>query len=287
MEAAFAELPLALFTTLAPAGAGAFIALACVFFAASFTDEQLKKIDRMTAIPLVVVLIGFACSFAHLASPLNAINAFNGLGSSPLTNEIAVGSVFVVVAIVYWIVALTGKLKGSARKIFAAIVAVVAIVFACFTGMAYMMDTIASWNSPLLPFEILGFSLAGGAAFAALVLALSGAIDGALGRQGKNVVLIVGGLGVLFGAIAAGAQIGGVANLSNAVISGADLVAEALPVLIVGIVCLLATAAPLFVSVLGKGSVSIAALAVVLALAGIFCLRLAFYATQLSVGLAC
>ena len=31
MEAAFAELPLALFTTLAPMGAGAFIALALAF----------------------------------------------------------------------------------------------------------------------------------------------------------------------------------------------------------------------------------------------------------------
>ena len=81
MEAAFAELPLALFTTLAPAGAGAFVALACAFFAASFTDEQLKKIDRMTFIPFVVVLMGFACSFAHLASPLNAVNALNGFGS--------------------------------------------------------------------------------------------------------------------------------------------------------------------------------------------------------------
>ena len=96
MEAAFAELPLALFTTLAPAGAGAFIALACVFFAASFTDEQMRKIDRMMLIPLAAVIVGFACSFAHLASPLNAIHAFAGFGTSPLTNEIVVGSVFVV-----------------------------------------------------------------------------------------------------------------------------------------------------------------------------------------------
>ena len=282
MEAAFAELPLALFTTLAPAGAGAFVALACAFFAASFTDEQLKKIDRMTFIPFVVVLVGFACSFAHLASPLNAVNALNGFGSSPLTNEIVMGSVFVA----YLIVALTGKLKGAARKGFAAVVAVFAVVFACFTGFAYMMDTIASWNSPLLPLSIIGFCFAGGASFAALVLALSGSMDG-LGRQGKNLVLIVGGLGILLGAVAAGVQVGSVANLSNAVVSGADLVAEAIPVLVIGIVCLLATAAPLFIAVLGKGKVAMAGLAVVLALVGIFCLRLAFYATQLSVGLAC
>lgn len=287
MEAAFAELPLALFTTLAPAGAGAFIALACVFFTTSFTDEQLKKIDRMTLIPLIVVLLGFACSFAHLASPMNAINAFAGFGSSPLTNEIAVGSVFVVVAIVYTLVALTGKLAGGARKAFSALVAVVAVVFACFTGLAYMMDTIASWNSPLLPLEILGFSLVGGASFAALTLALAGTMGDALGRQGKNMLLIVAGVGALLGVFAAGAQIGGVSSMSNAVISGADLVAEALPLLIVGIVCVLAAAGVLFIVCLGKGSVPLAGLAVALALVGIFCLRLAFYATQLSVGLAC
>ena len=159
-------------------------------------------------------------------------------------------------------------------------------MFACFTGFAYMMDTIASWNSPLLPLSIIGFCFAGGASFAALVLALSGSMDG-LGRQGKNLVLIVGGLGILLGAVAAGVQVGSVANLSNAVVSGADLVAEAIPVLVIGIVCLLATAAPLFIAVLGKGKVTMAGLAVVLALVGIFCLRLAFYATQLSVGLAC
>lgn len=287
METAFAELPLALFTTLAPAGAGAFIALACVFFAASFTDEQMKKIDRMTLIPLVVVLIGFACSFAHLASPQNAVHAFAGFGTSPLTNEIVAGSVFVVVAIVYEIVALTGKLKGAARKGFAAVVALVAIVFACFTGAAYMMDTIVSWNSPLVPAEILGFSLVGGAAFASLVLALSGAIGKEMGRQGKNILLIVGGVGALLGVFAAGAQVGGVANLSNAIFSGADLVAEAVPVLVIGIVCVLAAAGVTFVVVLGKGLVPVAWLAVVLALVGIFCLRLAFYATELSVGLAC
>lgn len=287
METAFAELPLALFTTLAPAGAGAFIALACVFFAASFTDEQLKKIDRMTLIPLAAVLIGFACSFAHLASPMNAIHAFAGLGASPLTNEIAVGIVFVVVAIVYVVVALTGKLKGGARKGFAAVVAVMAVIFACFTGLAYMMDTIASWDSPLLPIEILGFCLVGGAAFGALALSLSGAMGDALGRQGKNILLIVAGLGALLGVFAAGAQIGGVSGMSNAVISGADLVAEAMPALIFGIVCVLASAGVLFVVCLGKGSVPLSALAVVLALVGIFCLRLAFYATQLSVGLAC
>ena len=56
MEAALNELPLALFTTLAPMGAGAFVALACALFTTTFSDEQLRKIDRFMAIPLIVVL---------------------------------------------------------------------------------------------------------------------------------------------------------------------------------------------------------------------------------------
>lgn len=71
-----AELPLALFTTLAPIGAGAFIALAVAFFTTKFSDEQLKKIDRMTTIPVVVLVAGFICAFFHLASPMHAFGVF-------------------------------------------------------------------------------------------------------------------------------------------------------------------------------------------------------------------
>ena len=46
MEAAFSELPLALFTTLAPAGAGAFIALAVAVMTAKIEDDALRKLDR-------------------------------------------------------------------------------------------------------------------------------------------------------------------------------------------------------------------------------------------------
>ena len=264
MEAAFAELPLALFTTLAPAGAGAFVALACAFFAASFTDEQLKKIDRMTFIPFVVVLVGFACSFAHLASPLNAVNALNGFGSSPLTNEIVVGSVFVVVALAYLIVALTGKLKGAARKGFAAVVAVFAVVFACFTGFAYMMDTIASWNSPLLPLSIIGFCFAGGASFAALVLALSGALEDAAKGGFKMAALAVLVVGLVLGVAGLLVQVMSVSGMGNALVDGADLVAAASAPMWIGVVCMVVAAVAAFMSLRNSKSTALAAAAPVL-----------------------
>lgn len=286
MEAAFAELPLALFTTLAPIGAGAFIALAIAFFTATFTDEQLKRIDRMTLVPLAVVIIGFAASFFHLASPLHAPGVFAGIGGSPLSNEILVGSIFVVLAVVYVVCALTGKLSGGARNVFAAVVAVAALVFACFTGLAYVMETIASWNSPLVPVQIVGFALAGGVALGTLVLALAEALPAALQSAYKQAALIVAIVGVVLALVGLCGQVALVGGLSNAHAAGADLVAAVLPWLVSAIACLVLGCVATVVALRGRSAVVTAAAAAALVIVGVLIARLVFYALQLSVGLA-
>ena len=280
-----AELPLALFTTLAPIGAGAFIALAVAFFTTKFSDEQLKKIDRMTTIPVVVLVAGFICAFFHLASPMHAFGVFAGLGASPLSNELLAGVVFAVLAIVYWIVALAGKLGEGARKGFAAVVAVMAIVFACFTGAAYMMETIASWNTPMVPVAVLGFSLLGGVSLGVLVLALSGALeDAAKGgfKMAAPVVLIVG---LVLGVAGLLVQVMSVSGMGNALVDGADLVAAASAPMWIGVVCMVVAAAAAFMALRNTKSTALAAAAPVLAVVGVFAARLAFYTVQLSVGL--
>ena len=72
MELAVHEFPLTFFTTLAPLGAGAFFMLALSFCFADFSKDQLKKIDRLTIIPLLVALVGLIASFFHLANPGHA-----------------------------------------------------------------------------------------------------------------------------------------------------------------------------------------------------------------------
>ena len=280
-----AELPLALFTTLAPIGAGAFIALAVAFFTTKFSDEQLKKIDRMTTIPVVVLVAGFICAFFHLASPMHAFGVFAGLGASPLSNELLAGVVFAVLAIVYWIVALAGKLGEGARKGFAAVVAVMAVVFACFTGAAYMMETIASWNTPMVPVAVLGFSLLGGVSLGVLVLALSGALeDAAKGgfKMAAPVVLVVGLVLSIAGLLV---QVMSVSGMGNALVDGADLVAAASAPMWIGVVCMVVAAAAAFMALRNSKSTALAVAAPVLAIVGVFAARLAFYAVQLSVGL--
>ena len=280
-----AELPLALFTTLAPVGAGAFIALAVAFFTTKFSDEQLKKIDRMTTIPVVVLVAGFICAFFHLASPMHAFGVFAGLGASPLSNELLAGVVFAVLAIVYWIVALAGKLGEGARKGFAAVVAVMAIVFACFTGAAYMMETIASWNTPMVPVAVLGFSLLGGVSLGVLVLALSGALEDAAKGGFKMAAPVVLVVGLVLGVAGLLVQVMSVSGMGNALVDGADLVAAASAPMWIGVVCMVVAAAAAFMALRNSKSTALAAAAPVLAIMGVFAARLAFYAVQLSVGL--
>ena len=280
-----AELPLALFTTLAPIGAGAFIALAVAFFTTKFSDEQLKKIDRMTTIPVVVLVAGFICAFFHLASPMHAFGVFAGLGASPLSNELLAGVVFAVLAIVYWIVALAGKLGEGARKGFAAVVAVMAVVFACFTGAAYMMETIASWNTPMVPVAVLGFSLLGGVSLGVLVLALSGALEDAAKGGFKMAALAVLVVGLVLGVAGLLVQVMSVSGMGNALVDGADLVAAASAPMWIGVVCMVVAAVAAFMALRNSKSTALAAAAPVLAIVGVFAARLAFYAVQLSVGL--
>lgn len=280
-----AEMPLALFTTLAPVGAGAFIALAVAFFTTKFSDEQLKKIDRMTTIPVVVLVAGFICAFFHLASPMHAFGVFAGLGASPLSNELLAGVVFAVLAIVYWIVALAGKLGEGARKGFAAVVAVMAVVFACFTGAAYMMETIASWNTPMVPVAVLGFSLLGGICLGVLVLALSGALEDAAKGGFKMAALAVLIVGLILGVAGLLVQVMSVSGMGNALVDGADLVAAASAPMWIGVVCMVVAAAAAFMALRNSKSTALAVAAPVLAIVGVFAARLAFYAVQLSVGL--
>lgn len=280
-----AELPLALFTTLAPIGAGAFIALAVAFFTTKFSDEQLKKIDRMTTIPVVVLVAGFICAFFHLASPMHAFGVFAGLGASPLSNELLAGVVFAVLAIVYWIVALAGKLGEGARKGFAAVVAVMAVVFACFTGAAYMMETIASWNTPMVPVAVLGFSLLGGVSLGVLVLALSGALEDAAKGGFKTAAPVVLVVGLVLGVAGLLVQVMSVSGMGNALVDGADLVVAASAPMWIGVVCMVVAAVAAFMALRNSKSTALAAAAPALTIVGVFAARLAFYAVQLSVGL--
>lgn len=289
MEAAFAEMPLAIFSTLAPMGAGAFVVLAMAFMTSKFDGDALKKIDKFTAIPVALVLVGFIAAFFHLANPMNAINVFGNLGSSPLSNEVIVGVIFTVIMLVYWIWAFAGKMSEGARKAMSVIVAIVGIVFAFCVGMAYMIYTIPSWNTIAGPIQITGFALVGGAAVGVLVLALAGCVSEMKSGSLRTGMLVVMAVGLVLGIGGIALQAGMTSGLENAFYSGANMVTGAMMVIICGIICLIGTGVCDWFAVRGAGAGAITGAsvgAVVLAIAGILLLRLAFYSMQVSVGLS-
>lgn len=285
MEHALAELPLALFTTLAPIGAAAFIPLSIAFLTTNFTREQIKLIDKFTVIPLIIIILGFVASFFHLTQPLNAPNVVFGLGRSPLSNEIIVGSVFLVLAVVYWLAGFIGNLRGVARKIGVVIVALAALGFAVFTGMAYMMDTIVSWYTPFTVIEMVGYSILGGLLLGTMVLGFAGVLDEVVQTGFKGLLIAVAVIG---GFLAIGGFVGHiimVGGISSSFLQGSEVVSELLIFVIIAAVVMLLALILQIMSVLRGGKTGIAVLGFLLAIAGVFIARLVFYAMYLSVGL--
>ncbi len=285
METALNELPLAIFTTLAPLGSGAFVVLAAAVCSLKLDDAQLKAVDRFSLIPAGLVALGFVASFFHLASPLHAVGVFAGIGHSPLSNEIAVGMVFFVAMALYVALGLAGKLSASARKPFALVVAALALVFTVFTGLAYMMPTIPSWNFPLVPLEMLGMGLLGGTLVGLLVLSLAKAIEKRTSHMLKSIAFMLGAAGFIAAAVALVGHFDMLGELWSPAVAGATLAEPVVPYLCGAAVCGIVALCCLGGACFGKKALALSAVGSVAALAGIFLVRFAFYAVQMSIGL--
>ncbi|MDO4890314.1 MAG: dimethyl sulfoxide reductase anchor subunit [Coriobacteriaceae bacterium] len=285
MDAALHELPLALFTTLASIGAGAFIVLAVAFFKTSFSEQKARAIDKATLIPTIVVLAGFVAAFFHLANPMNAMNVFAGIGRSPLSNELCVASLFAAVMVVFAVLAVAGKLSEGSRKGFLGVLAVLAVAFAAAMGMAYSLPTVPTWASPWPVCQMLGYGLLGGAALGACVLAFADALDDALSAGCKNIVLGVAGLGLVLAVLGLAMMVADANGIQTAIASGVELVGQATGCLVVAIIGLAAAFGLLF-KALGEGDAKGAAIgAVAAALVGVLAGRFVFYILYLSVGI--
>lgn len=285
METALHEIPLAVFTTLAPMGAGAFIALFIAFASNQIDEAKLKVLDKLTVIPLLVAFVGLLASFAHLTQPLNAINVANTIGFTPMANEITAFGVFMVAAAVYWIWALTGKMSYQTRKGFTGVLAVLAVVFSLTVGAAYLLPTIPTWNNAFTPASILGFCLFGGSLLALLVLQLSECADNALSGAGENrffalfaigfVLALVGVVGLwAIGSTAASPVVDVAANASSLLVAFVVFIVLSVIVFAVG-----------FFSIKLMPSTPVLIVALVLLAVAIFLARLVFYGMQIGIAL--
>ena len=284
MEYGMAELPLALFSTLAPMGAGAFTILAVAFFTSSFEGETLKKIDRLTAIPIVFVVVGFICAFFHLASPQHAFGVFANVGSSPMSNEILMGVVFCAVAIIYWIVAIATKMSDGLRKAFSVIVAVLGLVFCVFIGLAYGMDTIPSWDNIMVPLSTLFYGVLGGSAVGMTVIYGAHALDSAT-KAFVTAAVVLSWTGAIGSVLFFGLNMGEAAGIQNNMMLGSDIIDGMLLWIITAIIVMLLAGLALMFEIQKERAAFYPWIGVFVACVGIFIARIAFYGAEISIGL--
>lgn len=150
MQTALMEIALVVFTALAPAGALAYmaLALACVFGPAAFDS---RKVQRHLVIPLMVAIVALVAAATHLGTPANALYVMNGVGRSPLSNEVISVAVFLAIGGWTWIVSFSNKPIDGLLRVGCALAAIAALVSVHFISMAYAVDTIPTWNAKYVP----------------------------------------------------------------------------------------------------------------------------------------
>lgn len=283
LTAASAEMPLLVFSILAPAGLVA-LGLTGLLRGLAEGDANAKKLDALALIPAVVVLIGLAASVFHLGSPAHMFGMFAGLGSSPLSNEIACAGLSIAVAAVYVIFALVKHPGAGAHKGFGIALLVLGLACAVMTGLAYSIRTIPTWNGAFGWAGQVCLALLAGSALAALVLASGDAF----GKKATSVLAacaIVGGVGVIAVVFAQGSAAGSVTSSAGATLSA--LMGDYTTFAAIGSV--FAAAAAGCVAACGRVKVNPAVLAsvavVCVAIAAVL-VRINFYGIYLTVGLA-
>lgn len=281
-ENASAEIALLLFTLLVPAGITALAAMACVrgFFPEA-DEAAARKADRLTTLPAVVMLVGLVCSFFHLGSPGHVFNMFSGIGTSPLSNEIIVAAIAIVAGAAYWIICLVKGMPAATQKICGIVLAILALLCTVFTALAYSIPTIPTWNTPFSIVSQLGLALLGGSALAATSFAIAGY---KLSTQAALVLKVCGAVGLAGVAI----DLVGQAAVSGAAVgsAGAMLASVMGDFALVGIVCLVLCAVGYALWICGKGKAAPVCIGMICVMVGLALMRVDFYGTFLSAGLA-
>lgn len=164
MDLVLAQLPLLLFTAIVPMAAGAFVGLSNAFLTVDFTPDALRRIDRWTLLPLVILAVGLAAGLAFFVSPQMSLLGVQGIDAGALTFVGALSVVFALAAVVYWIAAMMGVLSYPLRKAIAAFMSVLAIAYAVSMGIAYLTSAVSTWASIIVPVGFAGFCIVGGRA---------------------------------------------------------------------------------------------------------------------------
>lgn len=160
------EAPLVVFTLAGQAAAGAYAILAGLQLVAA-APPALLDLRTLLALALVV-LLGMAASLLHLGAPHGAYRALRGLRTSWLSREVLAALLFAGCLAVQAGVTLWGARPIAAGLVGLTALAGLALIY-CM-ARAYMLRTVAAWDTPAVLFSFLATAAVLGS-LGALVLA--------------------------------------------------------------------------------------------------------------------
>lgn len=219
------EIPLIIFTVLAPASAIAFLLLVIELFRdrASKLGEKdgNRSLIKSMWLVWVVLIVGFVAAGLHLKMPLHAPFALLGIGSSPLTNEVVAGVVFMGLGAVWWLLEFLGKLPPVISRIWAVVAALAGLVFIYFISIAYNIPTVPTWDAFPTQFTLTLIGIVAGPLLAEVVMSLSKLpVD----RHRQVSWLAIGGAAAVLFAAGVGMQIVDAGQIRSAFNHAVDLI---------------------------------------------------------------
>ncbi|GAV22685.1 dimethyl sulfoxide reductase anchor subunit family protein [Carboxydothermus pertinax] len=144
------EYPLVFFTVLSQLAAGALVTL---WLLDAFSEKIEIASGRLAAKTIVgVTALSLLVSLFHLGHPFNAYRALTNIGSSWLSREVVLFSLFLLASVVYCL--LWKDSEKSLRKITGGITALIAVLAVVSSAMIYVLPARPAWNnvSPIVFF---------------------------------------------------------------------------------------------------------------------------------------
>ncbi|MGM0938427.1 MAG: DmsC/YnfH family molybdoenzyme membrane anchor subunit [Pseudomonadota bacterium] len=167
------EWPLMFFTVIGQSVAGAFVMMAAVLLSGKLSADLNRRVHYSMFGLWLLMGIGFLLSTIHMGSPLRAFNAFNRLGASSLSNEIASGALFFALGGLYWLLAVLKKMPAALGKLWLIVVMVLAAVFIVAIPRVYQIETVPTWNNSYTIINFVLTAFLGGPILAALLLRIA------------------------------------------------------------------------------------------------------------------
>ena len=277
MEAVYAGVPWALSTMFSLTGAGAFMAMAVLADAFPAEGRRLASIDALSLMPSLAVVLGCVAAYFALQDETAAAFLLRGVDGAARYAAVGAAGAFAVAALAYGAVAVSGRMPSRLRKPLLRTVGLLGLLFVCALAAAHVLAGDPVWATAATPAQMLGCALLGGSALAALLFENAGALEG---RGAKGVLAAFAAAGAVLGLGGLAAHVAMVLGTAGA--AGVELVRAASTHVAVGALCLAATLVFTLMALRLKETGYHVVIAVACAFVGTFCVRLAFYALQVS-----